>query len=412
MSNLYFVCDRDKIVFTFSAVGDGSWRFSRLSRFHKAKGLEHFVLLHDAARGSPNGPWVVQDQSAKGEIIGEPSSRALEGWVPGRGPPLGPWLLWGSSFTLADCTPRRRPLVPDPPFPIEVPFATLNYFEQGTVARLEVTMHSAPITDDVLEQVLWRLKAVLRSLAQRPEMVLLIRSDARDAAMPAVRHVKRFLRFVQENGSEFVLVGRGNAMVLRAGGLLAASLLALLRLVQRLFPAPWPEATVTSMEAAEEFLVGLTAEAKAEAAAQVSLDPGQAVPPAQAMASLTEDELVEPADNGNSNNNDDLRGCDALPEAAALNLGDRDLLPTAFGDDDDGLQLPLPQYPLLEPMGVPHSPQNRPGLEGGDTTLPARDSLDSIDHAQVIFMASPWFCTGICSSCGSHPRPKSPTSPN
>lgn len=266
--SLYFVCNHDKIVFTFSPAADGVWHFSRLSTFQKNKGLEKFVLFY---RGSETEGWVVQDQTAaKGEVIGQPSKELAARQRP-EDPPLGDWQLWGVPFRLAGYPPRQSALVPDPPWPLETPFATVNYSEEGPVARLEVKMHNVPIVDEVLEQVLARFAAILQNLAQRPEMVLFIRSDARNSAVPAVRHIKRFLGFVQENGSEFVLVGRGHAVVLSPKGILGNTLLAILRLVQRVFPAPWPEETVPTMDAAEDFIADL---AKKELA-QRTLFPGR-----------------------------------------------------------------------------------------------------------------------------------------
>jgi len=173
---------------------------------------------------------------------------------------------------LTNCKPRHMLLNFSTHFPLQVPFATLQYHEENCIARLEVTMHNEPISDDTFEYVLSRLKGLIQNLAQRPEMILFIRSDARDSALPATRHIKRFLSFVQDNGSEFVLVGRGTAIVLRSRGLIGSSLAAVVRFVQRFFPSPWPETTVSTMEEAEEFLSGLAADARAEFAAQAALE--------------------------------------------------------------------------------------------------------------------------------------------
>eukprot|EP00408_Alexandrium_pacificum_P023815 CAMPEP_0171189850 /NCGR_PEP_ID=MMETSP0790-20130122/18558_1 /TAXON_ID=2925 /ORGANISM="Alexandrium catenella, Strain OF101" /LENGTH=410 /DNA_ID=CAMNT_0011654973 /DNA_START=60 /DNA_END=1288 /DNA_ORIENTATION=+ len=241
--SLYFVCNHDKIVFTFSPAEEGEWRFSRLSLFQKNKGLERFVLLYRTVEQTDG--WIVMDQThSKGEVVGRPCKELADSQQP-EGPQL------------SGCPPMHPGLVIDRAFPLEVPFATVNYSEEGPVARLEVTMHNVPIVDEVLEQVLARLASLLQNLAQRPEMVLFIRSDARNSAVPAVRHIKRFLGFVQENGSEFVLVGRGHAIVLSPKGIFGNTLVSILRLVQRLFPAPWPESTVPTMEAAEEFVAEL-----------------------------------------------------------------------------------------------------------------------------------------------------------
>jgi len=284
MKNVYFVCDRDKIVFTFTAVGDGTWRFSRLSPFQRGRELDKFVLLYRVEEQP--GAWVVQDRTSgnRGEIIGRCRGSLGEGVHVSNRPFLGPWFLWGCPFTLTAEMPRRPAAAArqEIPFPLEVPFATVQYAEEGSIARLEVTMKGAPIADECLEMVLKRFRELLRNLAGRPEMVLLIRSDARNSAVPSVRHIRRFLSFVQEHGSEFVLVGRGTAIVLRPRGILGSTLLALLRVVQRLLPTPWPESVVSSMEEAEAFLSQLGAEAKAEVEELLGLDAAQRSPPSEA----------------------------------------------------------------------------------------------------------------------------------
>jgi len=238
----------------------------------RQKGLERFVLLYRSDVTPP--AWAVQDQSRggiNGDIIGRPAPTS-QATQDARCPPMGIWRLWGSQFTLTNCKPRHMPLDFSALFPLQVPFATLHYYEENCIARLEVTMHNEPISDDTFEYVLSRFKGLIQNLAQRPEMILFIRSDARNSALPATRHIKRFLAFVQDNGSEFVLVGRGNAIVLRSRGFIGSSLAAIVRFVQRFFPSPWPETTVSTMEEAEEFLAGLAADAKAEFAAQAALE--------------------------------------------------------------------------------------------------------------------------------------------
>lgn len=255
----------DDIVFTYSPGSHGTWHFSRLSSYQVSRGLEKYVLLYmpsDESKG-----WVVQDQTAgaKGEIIGRPRGLGLQGQHIGL-PPLGSWSLWGWSFSLKDCTPEHAPL--DIPAHLSLPFASLRYREDGPVAWLDVTMTSVPIVDDLFEDMLDKFKSILRNLSQRPEMVLFIRSDARESAVPAVRHVRRFLAFVEDNGSEFVLVGRGNAIVLHTRSLLGATLLNILKVVQRLFPSPWPETVVSTLEDADAWLRRLESESRSELAAR------------------------------------------------------------------------------------------------------------------------------------------------
>mmetsp|Transcript_82537 Transcript_82537/g.250305 ORF Transcript_82537/g.250305 Transcript_82537/m.250305 type:complete len:369 (+) Transcript_82537:96-1202(+) len=294
MRTLYLVGIHWKVVFTFSATSEGTWRFSRLSPFQRAKDLEKFVIVY--RREEQSGTWVIQDQTAgaKGEVVGKPGD-IEDGQDPTR-PPLGSWTVWHGSFTLTNRKPVCKSLEQDCPFPIEVPFASIHYSEDGSIARLEVKMHSEPIGDEVLEQVLQKFRTVVVNLAQRPEAVLFIRADARNSAVPALHHVRRFLSFVQQHGTEFVLIGRGTAIVLRPRGILGHALLSVLRFVQRFFPSPWPESTVSTMEEAEEFLVRLTADAKAELAAQEVAEAEFELPEAQEAASFAAEDASAAAD--------------------------------------------------------------------------------------------------------------------
>jgi len=102
----------------------------------------------------------------------------------------------------------------------------------------------------------------LHSLGMGSQMVLFIRSDARSSAVPAMRHVIRFLSFVRENGPEFVLVGRGHAVILKSHGFTGRALRHLLELVQYMLPAPYPETTVSTIEEADVFLEELASRVK------------------------------------------------------------------------------------------------------------------------------------------------------
>jgi len=268
MAQLYLLENSSKIVFTYSAVGDGTWRFSRLADCQRAKNA--FVMrfkstdtgsTSPSSSPSPSG-WVLEDwATSSNERIGFPyvsldQPRSQE--QSRHSPPLGRWIVWGMNFTLTLTMPTAAPL--GSPQSLEVPFATLQYAEEGRVARLEITMHAEPITDDTIEEVLRKMKAILVNLASRPEMVLLIRTDGSDAAVPAMKHVKRYLAFVQENGAEFVLVGRGCAIVLKGRSLIGSTVIGIYKMVQRLLPSPWPETTVSSLEEADAYLAGLEAE--------------------------------------------------------------------------------------------------------------------------------------------------------
>ncbi|CAJ1330315.1 unnamed protein product, partial [Effrenium voratum] len=73
--------------------------------------------------------------------------------------------------------------------------------------------------------------------------------------MPAMRHVRKFLSFIQkEVGTECVLVGRGSAIVLVPSTLLGRAVLRLVQFVQRMLPAPYPQAIVANLEEADKFL--------------------------------------------------------------------------------------------------------------------------------------------------------------
>ncbi|CAJ1410435.1 unnamed protein product [Effrenium voratum] len=161
------------------------------------------------------------------------------------------WTVWGCPFFLTEQVPKRQPLGP---FTFQVPFMEMSYREEEQVGHLEFLVKEAPIEDDALDQLLEELRRVLVNLARRPEMVLLLRTDARRASsMPAMRHVRKFLSFIQkEVGTECVLVGRGSAIVLVPSTLLGRAVLRLVQFVQRMLPAPYPQAIVANLAPASE----------------------------------------------------------------------------------------------------------------------------------------------------------------
>lgn len=251
---IYFVEDACKSVFTYTPAGDGTFRFTRLSPCQQPKYVfVFFRRSHDEEKG-----WALQDRTPgqRMEIIGTPCTTEDT-----RNPPIGPWRVRGHGFTLTYAMPDPPPLS-DAPLSLEVPFASMRFAEAGFVARLEVAMKEAPITDEALEVALDRLRSILRNLAQRPQMVLFISADARSSAVPAVRHIRRYLEFIKENGVEFVLVGRGCAIVLRPQSFLGQTLIGIYKMVQRLLPSPWEERVVSSPEAAEAFLGKLAVQYK------------------------------------------------------------------------------------------------------------------------------------------------------
>eukprot|EP00434_Breviolum_minutum_P035972 symbB.v1.2.031860.t1/scaffold3580.1/size53821/4 len=261
MSVLYLICDLDGVVFTFTSADAEIWQFSRLSQFHHDNGKDHFVL-RQASEGNTSR-WVLENQSGQATIFGTPKYSG--NGPPFRGkpsPPRGMWTVWGCPFVLSDTMPQKD-AIPSP-FTFEVPFAKMHFREEGRLGYLDIDVFNAAIEDESLDEILQALRKVLVNLAQRPEMVLLLRTDARSAPMPSMRHVRKFLAFIQkEVGTECVLVGRGSAIVLVPSTFLGMAVLRLVQLVQRMLPAPYPQAIVASLEEADEFLKNIAQETTA-----------------------------------------------------------------------------------------------------------------------------------------------------
>eukprot|EP00927_Polykrikos_kofoidii_P073895 TRINITY_DN69909_c0_g1_i1.p1 TRINITY_DN69909_c0_g1~~TRINITY_DN69909_c0_g1_i1.p1 ORF type:complete len:445 (+),score=50.42 TRINITY_DN69909_c0_g1_i1:85-1335(+) len=251
-ATLYMRGNIDRNVFIYEPVGDGTWRFSRSSPCHQGKNA--FVIMYKSDADPAKAGWVLLDRSpttigSSNEIIGTPNTTSVQDL---RGPPLGSWCVWGASYILVDYIPEHPG--PPEPFVLEVPFATLRYSEHGAAARLDIKLNRTPIDDDVFEDVLKHMQRVLRNLAARPHMALFILSDAQDCSLPAFRHIKRYLSFVQENGTEFVLTGRGHAIVVKPHTLLGSTIIGIVRMIQRVSPPPWPETIVPTIENGEAFL--------------------------------------------------------------------------------------------------------------------------------------------------------------
>lgn len=276
MAVLFLVDDVDRSIFTFSPLGDGTWHFSRISTFHRENQKEKFVIRQVPLEGEIR--WVVEDQTGgKARIIGTTKEPGNGPMYQGRPSPVrGRWKLWGCPFTLTDMMRHEPPL--ECPFSAEVPFASMHYREEGTVAYLQVTMRPNPITDETLEELLDVMRKILVNLARRPEMVLLIRSDGRNtSSSPAWKHVRRFLAFIQQEvGTETVLVGRGSAIILVPSGLLSRALIGIVQFVQRILPAPYPQTIVSSTEEADQFLAELAMESREASAALLKAVAAQA----------------------------------------------------------------------------------------------------------------------------------------
>mmetsp|Transcript_16712 Transcript_16712/g.36628 ORF Transcript_16712/g.36628 Transcript_16712/m.36628 type:complete len:372 (+) Transcript_16712:49-1164(+) len=271
MGDLYLIEHATKIVFTYSYTADGIWEMSRMPSCQREK-VKMFLQ-----RG-PKG-WVLQDFSPgeKGAVFGFPATPLTED--PDR-PPLGSWKVWGGAFTLSDAVPEPPPSLI--PFSFEVPFATLSYTEEGSIGRVRVTMRSAPISDGDLEDMLDKVKGLLLNLARRPGMVVFFSSDARSAHIPAMRHVWRFTSFIKEFGSEFFLVGRGDAIICNPTGFMGTAILQIVKMVYRILPPPWPACIVRTVEQGEEFieqLVTAYTETIACSREQATLDGRRAMPP-------------------------------------------------------------------------------------------------------------------------------------
>jgi len=287
MAVLFLVDDIDRNIFTFSPLSDGTWYFSRVSKFHHENQKDRFVLRQAPQDGGIR--WAVEDLTGgKAKIIGTPKESGNGPMHQGRPSPMrGRWKLWGCPFTLTDDMPRYEAL--ECPFSAEVPFATMQYREEGTVAWLQVTMRSGPITDETLEELLDVMRKILTNLARRPEMVLLIRSDGRGtSSSPAWKHVRRFLAFIQQEvGTETVLVGRGSAIILVPSGLLSRALIGIVQFVQRILPAPYPQTIVSSTEEADLFLAELAKESREASAAMLRTAAAQAEANAEADSCFT-----------------------------------------------------------------------------------------------------------------------------
>lgn len=248
MGDLYFIEQPSKVVFVYSPYETGSWRLSRVAACQRKKLI--WVLQYSQERKQ----WVLQDASpgSKKEIMGSPMVSDAAGAQDTNRPPLGDWRVGGYRFEVTDRMPWYAPL--DPPPRIEAPFAVVQYSESGNIGRLDTKMNSTAITDEALEELLSKMSEVVHNLGRRPTMVLLLHSDAQDASVPTFKQIRRFLDWIQANGPELFLVGRGSSILLRPTGILSYTLVSIIKMVQRMLPPPWPEAIVSTSEEAEAFL--------------------------------------------------------------------------------------------------------------------------------------------------------------
>mmetsp|Transcript_62783 Transcript_62783/g.149811 ORF Transcript_62783/g.149811 Transcript_62783/m.149811 type:complete len:326 (-) Transcript_62783:76-1053(-) len=259
MGDLFFVEGQTQAVWTFSPAGDGSWRFSRMAPCQYSKHVLILSYVGSSTDPSRSEGWAVRDYSPnagqKGAIIGLPHPLDRDAELP----PCGAWLVWGRRFWLQDEVALVQLAQPKLTFPIDTPFATVAYHEERNIAYLDIKMKAVQIKDEPLEELFGHLREALVHLARRPSMVLFLKADAQDALLPCMRHIRRFLSFVQENGPEYFLVVRGSAIVIYPKSILGQGLMRTIRMVQGVFPSPWPERILPTMEEAESWLAELAA---------------------------------------------------------------------------------------------------------------------------------------------------------
>jgi len=258
MQDLYLIRRSDESVWVYSPCGQNRWQLSRLSAVQLTK-VKH-VLCH-----GPKG-WSVQDQSpgkhggssclivpAGGQGV-TPQSGTLADSTP----PMG---LWRSSdgkceYTLSDSFPHCPPL--ELPFVVEEPFITVRFLEASSVSRLEIKFTNKALTDDGMERVFAKLTDMLLNLAKRPETSMYIVCDLRDAAVPGMRHVRRFMAFAHERGDIMDLFIRGNAIILKPSGFVGSALVHIIKMLQKVLQAAWPETIAPNEEEGNKFLAQLS----------------------------------------------------------------------------------------------------------------------------------------------------------
>lgn len=156
-------------------------------------------------------------------------------------------------------------LQPTAPYTFELPFAKLHYAEQNIcLARLDVVPCKVAIDDKTSEELLAFLTSLCLKIAQRPGMRLHIVLDAENAAVPAMRHVKRLLAWSNGEGAELLFLSvRGFVTILKPKGLTGMALSQVLSFIQKVAPALWPEKVAATPQEADSFLSGLPVPASA-----------------------------------------------------------------------------------------------------------------------------------------------------
>lgn len=254
MPNLYLIRRSDEAVWVYSRCGPGKWQLSRMATSQSSK--VKLVLL----RG-PKG-WMVQDQSP-GKMggsscyavpVGGAGTNPQSGTLADGSPPLG---LWQSpdgkcEYTLSDSYPRHSPL--QSPIVLQEPFVTVTITETASKSRLDVKFANQSITDDGLDRLFSKLGDVLVNLARRPDTTMVITCDLREASVPGMRHVRKFMAFAKDKGDIMDLFIRGNAMILKPTGFVGNAIVNVVKMLQRVLQAAWPETIVPGEEEATRFL--------------------------------------------------------------------------------------------------------------------------------------------------------------
>jgi len=247
MPDFYLVRCADGTVSGFSEQGHGKWFNTRLPQLMASK-TRH--VLHHGAQG-----WLVQDQSPGMHgscCIAVPiADHAHED---GAQPPTGSW--WSADGRTEYMLTSARPTYPpmDSQMSIEVPFVRCTFTREGPASRMDVRMFNRPITDECLDKMLPWGKTVLLELGRRPEMFLMLMTDLTESGVPAMKHVKRFMAWAKEVGDLMNLSIRGNAIVLKPTGFMGQALVGIIKMLQRILQATWPETLVPTREEADTFL--------------------------------------------------------------------------------------------------------------------------------------------------------------
>eukprot|EP00928_Gymnodinium_smaydae_P081561 TRINITY_DN65058_c0_g1_i1.p1 TRINITY_DN65058_c0_g1~~TRINITY_DN65058_c0_g1_i1.p1 ORF type:complete len:456 (+),score=45.97 TRINITY_DN65058_c0_g1_i1:27-1370(+) len=320
MGDVFLIRERDGCCFVYSLSEGNVWVSTRLPP--RQVGKDNNILCR-TGRG-----WVFQDQGLFGRYAKITLTQAATDAIddPTR-PTRGLWrnVDGKESYTLTDI----EPVVPIPdPLTSEVciayPGCCVRFFGVGNSWRMYVNLLSVPLEDDQVDDILKRCGVVLATLAQRPRTILTIFSDGLHAAVPSIRTVSRFMQFAgPECGMYFYVLCRGHAIVLPSTGLAASSLLSIVRTVQRLMPAPWPETLVPARTEAETFLQslegGVDFSERETTTCQNAVSPSEALSPCVLGETSPGAEDLSPPDDARDLASDKTLGATACSDVARSN---------------------------------------------------------------------------------------------